>query len=158
MRRLPFLISWLRDQHRLPQRWPQMGAATEAKRDRLRALELDGLSDHEITAHLSHSYAETERQATFAMLAQTAAFTAAQGLFWALDRWLGAEHRSLSLQLLQGVPGIRPRRATWRCTATAFHPTLPGCATTSTASSRSTVIAAPASWRLPSRAGLIDRS
>ena len=121
VRRLPFLIGWLRDQHRLPQRWPEMRAATEAERDRLRALELDGLSDREITAHVSHSYAETKRQATFAMLAQTAAFTAAQGLFWALDRWLGAEHRSLSLQLLQGVPGIRTqdgnlalRRIAWR--------------------------------------------
>lgn len=107
LRRLPFLIRWLHHQHRLPPRWLAMRDAAEAERDRLKMLPFDDLSDREIVSELSSSYVETERQTTFAMLAQTAAFSATQGLFWALGRWLGAEHRNLSLELLQGVPGVR---------------------------------------------------
>ena len=121
LRRLPFMIGWLRHQHRLPQRWPGMRAAAEAERDRLQALDLAEMSDSEITAQLARSFAETERQTTFAMLAQTAAFTAVQGLIWAIDRWLGAEHGNFSLQLLQGVPGIRTQEGNMALRAIAWR-------------------------------------
>lgn len=119
--RLPFLMRWVLDQHQVPRRWPEMRSAAEAERDRLAALELAPLSDREITRELSRSSAETERQTTYAMLAQSAAFSSTQGLLWAADRWLGAEHRNLFLEILQGVPGIRTQEGNHALRAIAWR-------------------------------------
>ncbi|MXX79493.1 MAG: hypothetical protein F4Y69_00495 [Chloroflexi bacterium] len=107
VRQVPYLLRWLRDQDTLPKRWPQERAIAEAERDRLKALDLSELSDRDILRELTRSSAESERQVIFLMRAQSAVYAAAQGLLWAIDRWLGIEKRNLVLSVLQGVPGIR---------------------------------------------------
>ena len=104
---LPFMIRWLRDQDQLPKRWPVERKSCEDERDRLKALDTSELTDREIFRELSHSSAESERQTIFLMRAQAAVFSAAQGLLWATDRWLGSNLRNLVLSVLQGMPGIR---------------------------------------------------
>ena len=104
---LPFMIRWMRDQDQMPKRWPAERQSCEDERDRLKALETSELSDREIFRELSRSGAEAERQTIFLMRAQGAVFSAAQGLLWATDRWLGANQRQLSLGVLQGLPGVR---------------------------------------------------
>ena len=119
----------------------------------------------------------------FLMRAQSAVFSAAQGLLWATDRWLGANRRNLVLSVMQGLPGVRtqegnialrrvgptsgrelrghgfrPRRGRGQPLAGGpQRPTCPsrsrGCATIWTTSWPSTAIAPPESWRRPSRAG-----
>ena len=101
------MIRWLRDQDQLPKRWPVERRSCEEERDRLKALDTSSLSDREIFRELSHSSAESERQTIFLMRAQAAVFSAAQGLLWATDRWLGSNLRNLVLSVLQGMPGIR---------------------------------------------------
>ena len=104
---LPFMIRWLRDQDQLPKRWPAERRSCEDERDRLKGLETAELSDREIFRELSRSSAESERQTIFLMRAQAAVFSAAQGLLWATDRWLGANLRNLVLSVMQGLPGVR---------------------------------------------------
>ena len=104
---LPFMIRWLRDQDQLPKIWPAERQSCEDERDRLRSLDTANLSDREIFRELSRSSAESERQTIFLMRAQSAVFSAAQGLLWATDRWLGSNQRRLSLGVMQGLPGIR---------------------------------------------------
>lgn len=107
IRQLPWLLGWLRDQDGLPRRWTEERARAEAERDRLKALDVSQLSDREILRELTQSSAEGERQVIFLMRAQSAVYAAAQGLLWAIDRWLGMDQRNIVLSLLQGVPGIR---------------------------------------------------
>ena len=107
LRQLPWLLRWLRDQDTLPKRWPAMRRDAEAERDRLMALDAAQLSERDILRELARSAQESERQTIFLMRAQSAVYGAAQGLLWAIDRWLGMEHRNLALSVLQGVPGIR---------------------------------------------------
>ncbi len=107
LRQLPFMLRWLRDQDQLPKVWPAERAAAEAERDRLKALDADRLSDREIFREVSRSSGESERQTIFLMRAQAAVFSAAQGLLWATDRWLGANQRNLVLSVMQGLPGVR---------------------------------------------------
>ncbi len=107
MRRLPTMLRWLRDQDALPKDWPDERAAMESERDRLKALDVPSLSDREIFRELSRSSGESERQTIFLMRAQAAVFSATQGLLWATDRWLGADQRTLTLQVMQGLPGVR---------------------------------------------------
>ena len=107
IRETPFMIRWLRDQDQLPKRWPAERKSCEDERDRLKGLDTDDLSDREIFRELSRSSAESERQTIFLMRAQAAVFSAAQGLLWATDRWLGANQRNLVLSVMQGLPGIR---------------------------------------------------
>ncbi len=104
---LPFMLRWLRDQDRMPARWPEMRRSAEAERDRLRALDAAALSDRQILRELSRSAAESERQTVFLMRAQSAVYGATQGLLWSTDRWLGRNLRHLSLAVLQGLPGVR---------------------------------------------------
>ena len=107
LRQLPWLMGWLRDQDTLPKRWPDERARAEDERDRLKALDVSQLSDRDILRELTRSAAEGERQVIFLMRAQSAVYAAAQGLLWAIDRWLGMDKRNLVLSVLQGVPGIR---------------------------------------------------
>ena len=107
LRQLPTMLRWLRDQDQLPKRWPAERASAEAERDRLKALDASALSDREVFRELSHSGAESERQTLFLMRAQSSVFSAAQGLLWATDRWLGSNRRHLVLSVLQGLPGVR---------------------------------------------------
>ena len=107
LRQLPLFIRWLRDQDQLPKRWPAERDSVEAERDRLKALDVDELSDREIFRELSRSSLESERQTIFLMRAQASAFSAAQGLLWATDRWLGSNQRDLTLSVMQGLPGVR---------------------------------------------------
>ncbi len=107
LRQLPWLMRWLRDQDTLPKRWLDERATAEAERDRLKALDVSQLSDRDILRELTRSAAESERQVIFLMRAQSAVYAAAQGLLWAIDRWLGIDKRNLVLSVLQGVPGIR---------------------------------------------------
>ena len=104
---LPFMIRWLRDQDQLPKIWPAERNSCEAERDRLKSLDTAEMSDREIFREISRSSAESERQTIFLMRAQSAVFSAAQGLLWATDRWLGSNQRQLSLGVMQGLPGIR---------------------------------------------------
>lgn len=104
---LPFMIRWLRDQDQLPKRWPAERESCEAERDRLKALVVDEMSDRDIFRELSRSSAESERQTIFLMRAQSAVFSAAQGLLWATDRWLGSDQRELALGVMQGLAGVR---------------------------------------------------
>jgi len=104
---LPFMIRWLRDQDQLPKIWPAERSSCEAERDRLKSLDTAEMSDREIFREISRSSAESERQTIFLMRAQSAVFSAAQGLLWATDRWLGSNQRQLSLGVMQGLPGIR---------------------------------------------------
>lgn len=104
---LPFMIRWLRDQDQLPKRWLIERQSCEAERDRLKSLDTSQLSDREIFRELTHSSGESERQTIFLMRAQAAVFSAAQGLLWATDRWLGSNMRNLALSVLQGLPGVR---------------------------------------------------
>ena len=107
LRQIPTLLGWLRDQDQLPKVWPAERQSCEDERDRLKALDTDALSDREIFRELSRSSAESERQTLFLMRAQSAVFSAAQGLLWATDRWLGANRRNLVLSVIQGLPGVR---------------------------------------------------
>ncbi len=107
VRQIPFLLRWLRDQDTLPKRWPNERATAEAERDRLKALDVSALSDRDILRELTRSSAESERQVIFLMRAQSAVYASAQGLLWAIDRWLGMDKRNLVLSVLQGMPGIR---------------------------------------------------
>ena len=107
LRQIPTLLGWLRDQDQLPKVWPTERQSCEEERDRLKALDTDALSDREIFRELSRSSAESERQTLFLMRAQSAVFSAAQGLLWATDRWLGANRRNLVLSVMQGLPGVR---------------------------------------------------
>ena len=104
---LPFMIRWLRDQDQLPRLWLAERQSCEDERDRLRSLDKANLSDREIFRELSRSSAESERQTIFLMRAQSAVFSAAQGLLWATDRWLGSNQRKLALGVMQGLPGVR---------------------------------------------------
>ena len=107
IRQLPFMIGWLRDQDQLPKRWPAERKSCEDERDRLKGLDTEAMSDREIFRELSRSSAESERQTIFLMRAQGAVFSAAQGLLWATDRWLGSNRRNLVLSVIQGLPGVR---------------------------------------------------
>ena len=107
LRHLPMMLRMLRQQGELPKRWPQERAIAEAERDRLKALDLDALTERELTRELTRSAAHGERQTIFLMEAQAAVFGAVQGLLWATDRWLGANQRNLTLSVLQGLPGVR---------------------------------------------------
>ncbi|MCY3922212.1 MAG: PEP-utilizing enzyme [Chloroflexi bacterium] len=106
-REIPYMIRWLRDQDQLPKRWPDERQSCEDERDRLKGLDIEALSDREIFRELSRSSAESDRQTVFLMRAQAAVFSAAQGLLWATDRWLGSNRRDLVLSVLQGLPGVR---------------------------------------------------
>ncbi len=121
LRQLPWLLRWLRDQDTLLKRWPSMRRATEAERDRLRALDASQLSEREILRELGRSAVESEQQTIFLMRAQSAVYGAAQGLLWAIDRWLGIEHRNLALSVLQGVPGIRTQEGNLALRRIAAH-------------------------------------
>ena len=107
LRQLPTMARWLRDQDQLPKRWLVERQSCEDERDRLKGLDADELSDREIFRELSRSSAESERQTIFLMRAQSAVFSAAQGLLWATDRWLGSNQRNLVLSVIQGLPGVR---------------------------------------------------
>ncbi len=104
---LPFMIRWLRDQDQLPKRWLAERQSCEDERDRLKSLDTTELSDRDIFRELTQSSAESERQTIFLMRAQASVFSAAQGLLWATDRWLGSNMRNLVLSVLQGLPGVR---------------------------------------------------
>ncbi|MDE2966888.1 MAG: PEP-utilizing enzyme [Chloroflexota bacterium] len=106
-RQIPYMLRWLRDQEQLPKLWLTERQSCEDERDRLKALDLSELSDRDIFRELSRSSAESERQTIFLMRAQASVFSAAQGLLWATDRWLGSNLRNLVLGVMQGLPGIR---------------------------------------------------
>ncbi|MCY3734511.1 MAG: PEP-utilizing enzyme [Chloroflexi bacterium] len=107
VREIPYMIRWLRDQDQLPKQWPAERTSCEEERDRLKGLDTDAMSDREIFRELSRSSVESERQTIFLMRAQGAVFSAAQGLLWATDRWLGSNRRNLVLSVIQGLPGVR---------------------------------------------------
>ncbi len=107
LRQIPFMIRWLRDQDQLPKRWLVERSSVEAERDRLKALDSATMTDRELFRELARSSAESERQTLFLMRAQSAVFSAAQGLLWATDRWLGANQRDLALSVMQGLDGVR---------------------------------------------------
>jgi pyruvate,water dikinase len=123
---LPFMIRWLRDQDQLPKRWPAERKSCEAERDRLKALDAANLSDREIFRELSRSSAESERQTIFLMRAQAAVFSAAQGVLWATDRWLGSNLRNLVLSVLQGLPGVRTQEGNMALRRVAQRAALDG--------------------------------
>lgn len=104
---LPFMVQWLRDQEQLPKLWLNERKSCEDERDRLKGLDVATLSDRDIFRDLSRSSAESERQTIFLMRAQAAVFSAAQGLLWATDRWLGSDRRDLTLAVIQGLSGVR---------------------------------------------------
>ena len=104
---LPFLLQSIRNQRRLPARWPAERAAAETERDRLRALELETRSDNQILRELARSGVVADRSVTFLMEAQAAVFNAVQTLLWTLEYTLGAEHKRLGLDVLQALPGVR---------------------------------------------------
>ena len=107
LRQLPMMLRWMRDQDRLPKRWPLERASAEAERDRLKALDASTLSERDIFRELSRSGAESERQTLFLMRCQSAVFSAAQGLLWANERWLRSNRHNLVLSVMQGLPGVR---------------------------------------------------
>lgn len=107
LRRLPYMLNWLRDQDTIPKNWPAQRATAEAERDRLKDLDPTNMSEREILRELIHSGAEAERQTIFLMRAQRSVYSAAQGLLYATDRWIGSDQRNLTLSLLQGLPGVR---------------------------------------------------
>ena len=107
VRNLPFMLRWVRDQGQLPKQWPKARADAEAERDRLKALDSATATERELFRELTRSAGETERQTIFLMIAQSAVYSAAQGLLWATDKWLGMNRRNLTLSVLQGLPGMR---------------------------------------------------